>query len=312
MHRQPPAASRDVRSRRPPVRLEGEEVVTETFGVDSRDSRDSRNERRTGLTVTPTQQEEAGRLGFSAVRSLSKTTASHGRDVLHPLILIMRGLRRGFGWFRAWWKRSSKDRRQLALVVVAVVLALVATMPRGPWILAGTVMGLAALGGRAPRPGEPPQQVAKLQAIYNGLVSYLRDEYDPDQTFQPGGDFKKAFDGWLFDEFGHLVKLELHYSPYFRDGEPEARAKVEQAIERKTGPNNDFLYEWDEEKNTLVVAVFPRRGMPATGGRPDAPATSAPGIEARPLDGATVPSRAAPRAAAMVEAPTGRGRRPQG
>lgn len=230
---------------------------------------ESKNEqqavRRAELTDTPTtpteSQERARRVGLASVKGVASSTAARGRDVLYPIILIVRGLRRGFRFAFAWWRRTGKDRRNMVLFAAALIVVVIAMLPRGPWILAGALMASAALAGRAPRVAkETPQQLAKLQAVYNGLVPYLMDEYDPDQIFTPGGEFSKAFDAWCFDEFGQLIKLDLHYSPYFRDGEPEARAKVEHAIERKAGLNNDYMYEWDEEGNKLAVAIIPGGG----------------------------------------------------
>jgi hypothetical protein len=256
--------------------------VAQTYDFESRDEQQA--VRRAELSDAPVPQEQARRVGFANVKGAASSTAARGRDVLYPLILITRGLRRGFRWCYAWWRRTDKDRRRMVLAAIALVTIVIAMLPRGPWILAGALMASAALAGRAPRAAkETPQQLAKLQAIYNGLVPYLMDEYDPDQVFTPGGEFSKAFDGWIFDEFGQLIKLDLHYSPYFKDGEPEARAKVEHAIERKTGLNNDYMYEWDEEGNKLSVAI-----MPGTGGGG--------GPVAEPLE--------------MVEAPTGRVRPP--
>jgi hypothetical protein len=242
--------------------------------------------RPTQITVTPVIQEEAGRIGFRSlrgfpgrsfsVRGFAGTTASRGRDVLHPVILISRGLRRFLVWFLAWWKRSDRERRRTVLVAAGLIVTAVVMLPRGPWILAGVIMASAALAGRAPRtPPDTAQQRSKLQVIYNGLVPYFTDPHDPDRLFQPGEEFTKAFDRWHFDDRGRLLKLDLHYSPYFMDGEPEARAKIEQAIERKTGVGGDYLYEWDEEGNRLSVAVLPRPdGQRAPAGRPEAPAAN--------------------------------------
>jgi len=237
-------------------------VVTETFGIHSRDEK-QQAVRRTELTFTPIPEEEAGRIGFGTMKGVTKATATHGRDVLYPLVLVARGLRRCITWFHGWWRRTKRDRRRLTVLIVAVPVVVIATRPYGLWILAGAVVGIAAIAGRAPRIAETPQQLAKLQVIYNGLVPYFMDPHDPEQLFLPGGEFRKAFDAWYFDQFGQLIKLDLHYSPFFRDGEQEARSQIERTIERKNGQTNDYAYEWNEERNTLAVAIMPRRRIPS-------------------------------------------------
>ena len=264
--------------------------------------------RRTQLSVTPVPQEEARRIHAGSVRGFARAARACVADACHPLILIGRGTRRGAVWSFIWWRRTDKDKRRGVLVAVALVLIVVAVLPRGPWILAGVLMASAALAGRAPRIKEDPRQVAKLQAIYNGLVPYLMDPNDPDQLFVPNAEFKKAFDSWVFDERGRLIKLDLHYSPYFTDSEAESKAKVEQAIERKNGRANDYLYEWDEERNTLSVAIMP--GLAPEMVPAPAPASGAapvPGREAVPPSWDPGPHAPAPSAFdGMVEAPTGR------
>jgi hypothetical protein len=236
-------------------------------------STDAQTVRRTELTVTPVPEEEAGRFGLSTVVAATRYAGAKVRDVFAPVIVLARGLRRCFGWFRAWWGRSNAERRKVVLLSVVLLVAVVLMLPHGTWVLLGLVMATAALAGRGPRgPVETPQQIAKLQAIYNGLVPYFMDPNDPDQLFQPGGDFRKPFDAWCFDENSQLVKLELHYSPYFRDGEPEARARVEQVVEHRTGMSHDYMYEWNEEANRLAVAVMPQaraKGRTAAPGGPD-------------------------------------------
>jgi hypothetical protein len=235
--------------------------VSEIFDIHSREEQQA--VRRTEITITPISEEQAGRIGFGTMKGVTKATATHGRDVLYPLILIARGLRCGIAWFHGWWRATSKDRRRLALVIVAIPVAVAATRPYGLWILAGAVMVTAGIAGRGPRTAETPQQLTKLQTIYNGLVPYFTDPHDPDQLFQPGGEFRRAFDAWYFDQVGRLIKLDLHYSPFFRDGDQDARSQIERTIERKTGQTGEYAYEWNEEQNTLAVAIMPWQRNPA-------------------------------------------------
>ncbi len=134
-------------------------------------------------------------------------------------------------------------------------------LPYGPMLLIAGVLGWTGWLGRdtSAKGADPesPAHIARLQAVYDGLVPYLHDEHDPDQHFKPGGGYRDAFTAWEFDEHDRLTALTFDYSQYVRDGEAECRAKVERAIEGKVGRGNEFLYDWDEEGNHLRVRVLP-------------------------------------------------------
>ncbi|MFD0630831.1 hypothetical protein ACFQ9X_03375 [Catenulispora yoronensis] len=96
-------------------------------------------------------------------------------------------------------------------------------------------------------------------------MPYLMDTHDPDERFKPGGGYRSGFTEWEFDEADRLVALKIEYSPFFKDGEADARAKVERALEGKIGQANEYLYDWDEEGNKLSVRILPPlpTGIPA-------------------------------------------------
>ncbi|WP_067069716.1 FtsK/SpoIIIE domain-containing protein [Carbonactinospora thermoautotrophica] len=194
------------------------------------------------------------------VRETAKAGNAKAKDVLYPLILILRGTRKGIRRAKGWWVKTPKDRRNGILFLVALALIVVSLFPWGPVLVLAALMLLAAWAGREkedPKKKVTQAQAKKLQAIYDGLVPYLHDPADPDQLFKHGGDFRASFDRWKFDQNDELAELELHYSRYFRDGEAEQRDKVETVIELKAGKARDYLFQWDEQGNRLVVSSRP-------------------------------------------------------
>jgi hypothetical protein len=182
-------------------------------------------------------------------------------DVCYPLIVLVRGVRRGVRRLGAWWKDTPKEKRRLQAAVVLVCLVGVGFLKYGPLLLVlGFIGGAAWLGRDTSRKGADPESkthIGRLQSIYNGLVPYLHDSDDPDQHFKPGGGYRDAFTVWEFDEQDRLIRLRMDYSEYFKDGEAESRAKVERALEGKIGHANEYLYAWEEAGNHLDVRILP-------------------------------------------------------
>ncbi len=182
------------------------------------------------------------------------------KEICYPVVMVARGTRRGAGRLRTWYTGGSKDRRRIQAILGLTLLSGLAVAPFGPVLLALAYFGGAGwLGRDTSRQGADPESaehIARLQAVYNGLVPYLHDEHDPDQHFKPGGGYRDAFTDWDFDESDRLAAFKIDYSQYVRDGEAEYRAKVERAIEGKVGRTNEFLYDWDEEGNHLHVRVL--------------------------------------------------------
>ena len=182
-------------------------------------------------------------------------------DVCYPLIVLLRGTRRGAAQIGAWWKDAPKEKRRLQTVISLACLIGIGLLKFGPLLLILGFIGAAAwLGRDTSRKGadpESPGHISRLQAIYNGLVPYLQNGDDPDQHFKPGGGYRDAFTAWEFDERDRLIRLRMDYSEYFRDGEADSRAKVERALEGKIGHANEYLYAWDEEGNHLDVRILP-------------------------------------------------------
>ena len=160
-------------------------------------------------------------------------------EILYPVILVLRGLRRAATGGRAWWTAGSKRKRQIEATALVAVLVTIGLLPYGPAILIlGFLCWVGWLGrDTAPKDAdpEPKAHVGRLQAVYDGLVPYLHDEHDPDQHFKPGGGYRDAFTSWEFDEHDRLTGFTVDYSQYVRDGEAECRAKVERAIEGRSG-----------------------------------------------------------------------------
>ena len=217
--------------------------------------------------------EAVGRYSNST-RHASKRAKARALDVAHPVVVLTRGTRRMASDSKKYWTEAGgherhKEWRDLVVFVFAACAVAVGFQPYGALLLIAIWAGAATYLGRdRPDPGKDPEtdaHVARLQAAYNGLVPYLMDDHDPDERFKPGGGYRSGFTEWEFDEADRLVALKIQYSPFFKDGESDARAKVERALEGKIGQSNEYLYDWDEEGNKLAVRILPPlpAGIPA-------------------------------------------------
>ncbi|MEU6932607.1 hypothetical protein AB0A05_26015 [Streptomyces sp. NPDC046374] len=201
----------------------------------------------------------SGSAQIARSREIARTAADSATDVLHPLITISRGLRKLAATARAKWAATPKERRGPTLFLVAACILVVAFMPYGPLLALVGVMGAAAWQGRE-RPvvktGPDDAEVARLKGLYEALVPYLSLPDDPEPLFAHGGDWSEAFADYAFDEDGRLTRLRISYPPYFTDGEPAARARVEQLLHAKSGRGREYLFAWDEEGNQLTMQVL--------------------------------------------------------
>lgn len=201
----------------------------------------------------------SGSAQIARSREIARTAADSATDVLHPLITITRGLRKLAATARAKWAATPKERRGPTLFLVAACVLVVAFMPYGPLLALVGVMGAAAWQGRE-RPvvktGPDDAEIARLKGLYEALVPYLSLPEDPEPLFAHGGDWSNAFADYAFDEDGRLTRLSISYPPYFTDGEPAARARIEQLLHAKSGRGREYLFEWDEEGNRLTMHVL--------------------------------------------------------
>ncbi|MFE9370933.1 hypothetical protein ACFYM2_14365 [Streptomyces sp. NPDC006711] len=192
-------------------------------------------------------------------REIARTAADSATDVLHPLITISRGLRLITAALRGRWAATPKERRSPALFLTAAVVLVVALIPYGPLLALITVMGAAAWKGREKpvvKTGPDEAELARLQALYEALVPYFSVPEDPDPLFSHGGAWDKAFSEYAFDDGGRLTRLRVRYPAYFTDGEPEARARIEQLLHAKSGRGREYHFAWDEEGNQLDLSVL--------------------------------------------------------
>ncbi|MFF9279239.1 P-loop NTPase family protein [Streptomyces griseosporeus] len=193
-------------------------------------------------------------------RELARTAADSATDVLHPLITITRGLRRLASAGRRRWADTPKDRRGPLLFLVASVILVVALVPYGPLLAVISLMAAAAWQGRdrtPPAPEGPDEsQTQRLRALYEALVPYFSAAEDPAPLYGHGGEWDKAFPSYEFDETGRVCHLLIRYPAYFPDGEPEARARIEQLLTAKAGRGREYHFAWDEEGNELTVTVL--------------------------------------------------------
>ncbi|MFF9851840.1 hypothetical protein [Streptomyces litmocidini] len=207
----------------------------------------------------------SGSAQIARSREIARTAADSATDVLHPLITVSRGLRKLAATARAKWAATPKERRGPTLLLVAACVLVVALMPYGPLLALVLLMAVAAwLGRERPvvRTGPDDAEIARLKGLYEALVPYFSVPEDPAPLFAHGGEWSGAFEEYAFDEDGRLTRLKIAYPPYFTDGEPAARARIEQLLHAKSGRGREYRFDWDEEGNRLVMCVLP--ALPTT------------------------------------------------
>ncbi|RII19382.1 FtsK/SpoIIIE family protein [Streptomyces sp. YIM 130001] len=201
----------------------------------------------------------SGTASITRSRELARTAADSATDVLHPLITITRGLRRLAGAGRRKWIETPKDRRGPVLFLVASCALVVALVPYGPVLALVALMAAAAWVGRdrtPPQTGPDDAHTERLQALYDALVPYFSVPEDPSPLFAHGGTWDQAFETHDFDDDGRVCRLVVHYPAYFKDGETESRARIEQLLQAKSGRGREYHFDWDEEANRLTVTVL--------------------------------------------------------
>ncbi|MEU0053567.1 hypothetical protein [Streptomyces sp. NPDC006309] len=202
---------------------------------------------------------QIARTQIARSRELARTAADSATDVLHPLITVSRGLRRLASAGRRRWADTPKDKRGPLLFLVASLVLVVALVPYGPLLTVITVMAAAAWQGRdrtsAPE-GPDESQAERLQALYEALVPYFSGPDDPAPLYAHGGNWENAFTDHEFDDAGRVGHLVIRYPAYFTDGEPAARARIEQLLTVKAGRGREYHFAWDEEGNRLTVTVL--------------------------------------------------------
>ncbi|MDK1473303.1 hypothetical protein QNO07_07695 [Streptomyces sp. 549] len=202
---------------------------------------------------------------FTRACGYARTAADHTADVCRPLYVLARGLGRLAAAARQWWAQTPKDRRGPGLFLGGACLLVLYLAPYGA--LAGTValLGAAAwLGRDRPEPGpEEPEgpdeeQAARLQTLYEALVPYFHpaEEGHPEPLFTHDGTWEKSFTEPAFGPDGRLADLTLRYPPYFPDGEPASRLRVQQVLCAKAGRGREYRFDWDEEGNQLRIKAL--------------------------------------------------------
>ncbi|MEU0274712.1 hypothetical protein [Streptomyces sp. NPDC006307] len=198
-------------------------------------------------------------------REMARTAADSATDVLHPLITITRGLRRLAAAGRAKWAATPKERRGPALFLAAACVLVVALAPYGPLLALVSVMGAAAWHGRE-RPvvktGPDEAEKERLKALYEALVPHFSVPEDPAPLFAHGGEWSKALSDFDFDADGRPTRLRIAYPAYFPDGDAAARARIEHLLHAKSGRGREYLFQWYEEENQLLMRVLP--ALPTT------------------------------------------------
>ncbi|MEU6210640.1 hypothetical protein ABZ891_12085 [Streptomyces sp. NPDC047023] len=201
----------------------------------------------------------SGTASLTRGRDLARTAADNATDVLHPLLVIARGLRILAATGRRKWSATPKDKRGPALFLAASCVLVVALVPYGPLLAMITLMAAAAWYGRDRTPaktGPSEAESERLAALYEALVPYFSVPEDPSPLFTHGGEWDKAFSGHTFDAAGRITRLRIRYPAYFTDGEAASRARIEALLHAKSGRGREYLFDWDEEGNQLDLSVL--------------------------------------------------------
>ncbi|MGW2437047.1 hypothetical protein ACWCY1_10005 [Streptomyces goshikiensis] len=201
----------------------------------------------------------SGTASLARGRDFARTAADSATDVLHPLLVIGRGLRVLASAWRRKWAGTPKDKRGPALFLGAACVLVVALVPYGPLLALITLMAAAAWQGRARTPvktGPSEAETERLGSLYEALVPYFSIPEDPNPLFAHGGSWDQAFSGHEFDEAGRVTRLRIRYPAYFTDGEAASRARIEALLHAKSGRGREYRFDWDEEGNQLDLSVL--------------------------------------------------------
>ncbi|MBB5938382.1 hypothetical protein [Streptomyces zagrosensis] len=193
-------------------------------------------------------------------RELARTVADNASDVLHPLLVILRGLRVLAAAGRRRWVQTPQERRGPTLFLVAACAFAIAMAPFGPLLALIGLMSAAAWAGRDRSPargGSRGPEAERLRTLYEALVPCFTVADDPDPLYGYAGEWQKAFEEYDVEDGGRLTRLVLRYPAYFADGEATARGQVERLLAAKCGRGREYRFDWDEEANRLVLSVLP-------------------------------------------------------
>lgn len=196
--------------------------------------------------------------GSAAVRA----GAAGARDVLHPLVVLVRGLGRLAALAVRWWSRAPKEKRGPALFLAGTAVMAAALLPWGRIAAVAGVAVAAAWQGRrsVPEGGEGAREEAedsRLQAVYEALLPCfaLHDDPAPEPLYAYGGAWQRAFVEAEFTEEGRTGRLLVRYPPHFPDGDPAYRQAVERRLSAKCGRDREYRFVWHEERNLLEMTV---------------------------------------------------------
>ncbi|MEU6310614.1 hypothetical protein [Streptomyces sp. NPDC047014] len=201
----------------------------------------------------------SGTASLNRGRDLARTAADNATDVLHPLLVIGRGLRVLAAAGRRRWSATPKDKRGPALFLAASCVLVVALVPYGPLLAMITLMAAAAWHGRDRTPvktGPSESEAERLGSLYEALVPYFSIAEDPSPLYAHGGEWDKAFSDYAFDDAGRITRLHIRYPAYFTDGEAASRARIEALLHAKSGRGREYHFTWDEEGNRLDLSVL--------------------------------------------------------
>ncbi|MFR9673671.1 hypothetical protein [Streptomyces sp. TR02-1] len=209
---------------------------------------------------------EAVRRSRAAVSAGADTAA----DVLHPLTVVVRGLRRLAVSARDWWRSAPQEQRGPVAGLLVLGAACLPLTPYGPGAALVALLAAAAWRGRGEdrvpeetEIGPGPEELARLQALYEALVPYFAppEAAAASALYTHDGEWERCFEEYAFSAEGRIARLLLRYPAWFPDGEDEQRVRVERLLAVKAGRGREYRFEWDEERNMLEVSVLPHLSL---------------------------------------------------
>nr|WP_314173766.1 hypothetical protein [Streptomyces sp. DSM 40971] len=210
----------------------------------------------------PLTRQPAGTGAAHPALRVVRAGADGALDVLHPLIMLVRGLARLTVLAVRWWAGAPKERRGPVLFAAAVAVMVVGLLPWGPVFAVALVVGAAAWHGRDGArplggPGGEEAENARLQTVYEALVPYfaLGDDPDPEPVYAHDGAWERAFEEVEFTDEGRIGRLLVRYPAHFPDSDAAHRLAVESRLSAKAGRDREYRFVWDEERNQLEMTV---------------------------------------------------------
>jgi hypothetical protein len=170
-------------------------------------------------------------------------------DVLHPILVILRGARNACCLGYDWWQRTPADSRRTALAAAVLGTVGLFALPYGPLVLlAGAGLAAAWLGRDRPAAAPSAAHERRLAAVRAALTPLRGVGFGAHPTVTR----------CRFDDRDHLIDLDVRLPSAATTGrDPAALARLERAIAVAAGPANEYGFTWDWPRRRLAVQALP-------------------------------------------------------